>query len=194
MKETGCTFDEARLELVMEQIRLAGIEAEAELDSIATTAAPLPDSSAAHGAHLHTFNHHHPATAATAALRSPSTVSRQFNVFFTVEGVDLEGYTTTSTKARPVTTLHPLLPRCQLDVLNARGAIRHPDCYWVGGTPSHTRHHTTSQLSSQLSSIACQLSGRHPPRGVLTCAREWLGSSGKCSKNRKGSCLSSKRK
>ena len=110
MKETGCTFDEARLELVMEQIRLAGIEAEAELDSIATTAAPLPDSSAAHGAHLHTFNHHHPATAATAALRSPSTVSRQFNVFFTVEGVDLEGYTTTSTKARPVTTLHPLFP------------------------------------------------------------------------------------
>ena len=29
MKEKGLTFDEARLELVMEQIRLAGLEAEA---------------------------------------------------------------------------------------------------------------------------------------------------------------------
>ena len=78
------------------------MEAEAELDSIPTAAMPLPDSSAAYDAHLHTFNHHHPPTAATSALRTPSTASKQLAVFLSVVGVDLEGYTTTSVKARQV--------------------------------------------------------------------------------------------
>eukprot|EP00039_Didymoeca_costata_P005679 m.83580 g.83580 ORF g.83580 m.83580 type:complete len:1030 (+) comp12928_c0_seq3:208-3297(+) len=96
MKERQCSFDEARLYLVMEQMKKAGVvEEEEQLTSMG--GAPIMEQVTK--GYLHRWNHHRVAVADKDVIGEATSWS-QLEIALTVHGVDCEGYSQTKSKMR----------------------------------------------------------------------------------------------
>ena len=99
MKDKNCDFDEARLELVMNQIKEAGMDMEsADLTSIAGQSS-AQETRDLERKSLYEWNHHMSA-ASTSTLQENMATWCQLEVTLSAVGVDIEGYTQTSDNAR----------------------------------------------------------------------------------------------